>query len=437
MHFLRFLAVVCCCAGLVPVAATAQLTAVADTIVVGINDTVELAVTANDTSAVGEITFVSLDTGLTSGTATTNDSLGTITYVAPQDVEGDDMIGYEITDDSGATSAATVLIRLLPGFSVDHHTIALYKNEDDSTSSFRDVSNNRLHGTAFGTTLEAGPLGAMRCFDGLDDWARMNAVKDAVSGLSSLSIEFVAKAGPDGGYPGLVNHSRSGGWVLIPAKFSTVFSMKLTSTGNTWLGGSWQSAAHEEAADSVWHYVAMTWGNDDALRVYQNGVEIGVRSGGGAVSPQDNSNANLALEEPSSTYLSGCADEIRFSGTRFSAEDIALSWSRIRESLGQPSLVATAHLTDVDRDPEFSLYPNPFREQLTIRGNETSGVHRDARLLVSMFDITGRRVLRVATNSAASEVELPVSTLNRGTYFVQIRAEGDVLPLYRGVVVRQ
>ena len=75
---------------------------------------------------------------------------------------------------------------------------------------------------------------------------------------------------------------------------------------------------------------------------------------------------------------------------------------------------ASLSVNDVS-NTRFSVYPNPVQNTL----NVSAGVTIDA---VSIFDLTGRQVLRAAPNAAA--FNLDVANLNKGLYLVSLKA-GD------------
>ena len=66
-------------------------------------------------------------------------------------------------------------------------------------------------------------------------------------------------------------------------------------------------------------------------------------------------------------------------------------------------------------ESSFSVYPNPVQNTL----NVSAGVSVDQ---ISIFDLTGREVLRAAPN--ASAFSLDVANLNKGLYLVSLKA-GD------------
>ena len=64
-------------------------------------------------------------------------------------------------------------------------------------------------------------------------------------------------------------------------------------------------------------------------------------------------------------------------------------------------------------DTSFSVYPNPVQNTL----NVSAAVAIDA---VSIFDLTGREVLRAKPNATA--FSLDVTDLNKGLYLVTVKA---------------
>ena len=62
---------------------------------------------------------------------------------------------------------------------------------------------------------------------------------------------------------------------------------------------------------------------------------------------------------------------------------------------------------------QLSLYPNPFSEQLTITSeNQLSEV--------TLLDLTGKRIMYI-TQINSNRVELDLTVLNEGNYFVQLK----------------
>ena len=74
---------------------------------------------------------------------------------------------------------------------------------------------------------------------------------------------------------------------------------------------------------------------------------------------------------------------------------------------------ATASVTDIASS--FSIYPNPVQNTLNVSATATVDS-------VSIFDLTGRQVLRATPNAAA--FSLDVANLNKGLYLVSLKA-GD------------
>ncbi|CAI8159659.1 MAG: Uncharacterised protein [Bacteroidota bacterium] len=72
---------------------------------------------------------------------------------------------------------------------------------------------------------------------------------------------------------------------------------------------------------------------------------------------------------------------------------------------------AAASVDDVNST--FSVYPNPVQNTL----NVSAGVSVDQ---VSIFDLTGREVMRATPNATA--FSLDVANLNKGLYLVSLKA---------------
>ena len=72
---------------------------------------------------------------------------------------------------------------------------------------------------------------------------------------------------------------------------------------------------------------------------------------------------------------------------------------------------ATASINDLESN--VNVYPNPVENTL----NVSAGVVVDA---VSIFDLTGREVMRATPNAAA--FSLDVADLNKGMYLVTVKA---------------
>ena len=82
----------------------------------------------------------------------------------------------------------------------------------------------------------------------------------------------------------------------------------------------------------------------------------------------------------------------------------------------------------VRRPLSLTLYPNPVRDVLTV---EVAGVVSVER--VRLLDVAGRVVRVLAQAGASGSVQLDVSGLAAGYYFVEVAAEGGRASL--GVVV--
>lgn len=60
----------------------------------------------------------------------------------------------------------------------------------------------------------------------------------------------------------------------------------------------------------------------------------------------------------------------------------------------------------------FSVYPNPARDKITIGGKLNTGT------AIKLSDITGKEIKRIITNTSSSFIELSLSSLEPGVYFL-------------------
>jgi len=70
------------------------------------------------------------------------------------------------------------------------------------------------------------------------------------------------------------------------------------------------------------------------------------------------------------------------------------------------------------------IYPNPVAEHITLESSVT-----DAAMLVSMFDMNGRLIMRAQGNSAEMNNQLNaiVGNLSNGTYMLQVNSQGALV----------
>jgi hypothetical protein len=87
----------------------------------------------------------------------------------------------------------------------------------------------------------------------------------------------------------------------------------------------------------------------------------------------------------------------------------------------------TAEQPEPSPQPRLTLYPNPAQKTLQIHASESLG-------LVSIFDISGRLVLRQVTENHSIELQLP--DLPNGTYLLEVRSEA-IIRKERFLVLRE
>jgi hypothetical protein len=74
------------------------------------------------------------------------------------------------------------------------------------------------------------------------------------------------------------------------------------------------------------------------------------------------------------------------------------------------------------RNNEFRVFPNPFTEEVTI----DLGDHSTDKIRISIYDLSGRRVMIRTVNKLDHEIELQLSQLNKGVYFLELEFEGFI-----------
>jgi hypothetical protein len=84
------------------------------------------------------------------------------------------------------------------------------------------------------------------------------------------------------------------------------------------------------------------------------------------------------------------------------------------------SVAAVAAANEVN----VRIYPNPVAEHITLESSVS-----DAAMLVSMFDMNGRLVMRAQGNSAEmnNQLNAVVSNLSNGTYMLQVNSQGALV----------
>ncbi len=89
-------------------------------------------------------------------------------------------------------------------------------------------------------------------------------------------------------------------------------------------------------------------------------------------------------------------------------------------SFAVDDIVLTAGLStsiqNVGSENSFSLYPNPFTNELTIKLNEDAGKKE-----IFLFDVTGKEILRQQT--AEAEIKLNTENIGAGLYLLKVGGE--------------
>jgi len=115
---------------------------------------------------------------------------------------------------------------------------------------------------------------------------------------------------------------------------------------------------------------------------------------------------------------------------RFEDEDLSFAADKLKYRLRQMDLDGTSELTDpveieraVERPELRSILPNPARTQVTVR----FAVPERQDVALELYDVLGRQVRTVSDGQVQGRQELQVdlSGLASGTYFLRLRAESE------------
>ena len=81
-------------------------------------------------------------------------------------------------------------------------------------------------------------------------------------------------------------------------------------------------------------------------------------------------------------------------------------------------------------DPRFEVYPNPVRQVLNIRAKNIVA----SAITTHIFDITGRKHFSARSALDGSDIQLDVSTLTAGIYFLELNTENGITHNHKIIV---
>lgn len=70
------------------------------------------------------------------------------------------------------------------------------------------------------------------------------------------------------------------------------------------------------------------------------------------------------------------------------------------------------------KEGEISVYPNPFKEQVTVQ------LPHEMNALISIYDITGRLIQSLQVNKQ-QQISIPTYTLKQGVYFIEVHQDSN------------
>jgi Concanavalin A-like lectin/glucanases superfamily/Secretion system C-terminal sorting domain len=211
----------------------------------------------------------------------------------------------------------------------------------------------------------------------------------------------------------------SSNWQTVISKYETNlfgpywFGVHL-DRANAWIsnGSGTYTFFDSDRAISTNRWIHITWtGQGTVGKVYVNGVLDGTR-----IIPLMTQNNDLVTIGKqvvwagfdSYCWFNGRLDDIRLYSRTFTACEINDLYETERlptTAINEPTL------------QDFSIYPNPTHDKLTINLKNTEG-----SLKATLIDMTGRTIIQQSIN--APQAEIDVKSLVNGLYLIKIEANG-------------
>jgi hypothetical protein len=89
----------------------------------------------------------------------------------------------------------------------------------------------------------------------------------------------------------------------------------------------------------------------------------------------------------------------------------------------------TASVSDISEN-KFTIYPNPTDQHLNITWNSDFKVS-----YIMLTDVLGKKVKEISVNTQLNSIDLDLSTLSKGTYYVNL-INPDFIQVSKAVMVR-
>ncbi len=280
---------------------------------------------------------------------------------------------YVITQATAIPGDATVVVTAADGTTTQTYTVSFIANKLATAPSTPPTRNSwdviSIYGEAYGTAIGVSN----------NTWDDSQFVEESVAGNNVMKIDF-------GNFLGLtlgsevdaseMTHMHMDFWISDDYAVGQVFHSKWSNhEGASETGAFQQDYMVGENDSKTWLSIDVAL--DDLVNA----------TGGSGTGPEARANLKQFLITVSNTIDLAYVDNLYL------------------------YRAATASINDLESN--VNVYPNPVENTL----NVSAGVVVDA---VSIFDLTGREVMRATPNAAA--FSLDVADLNKGMYLVTVKA---------------
>lgn len=162
----------------------------------------------------------------------------------------------------------------------------------------------------------------------------------------------------------------------------------------------------------------------------ESGMELWKADGAGAVQVAD-LRSGLGSSNPSNFAKAGSSFFFTANDGTTGYELFKLANAGLAEDGGENRSEAVSDETGAQRETtalEFSVFPNPASDQLTIAFQEPKPVS------VALMDVSGKSLLTRSFDGSGSSTTFDVGHLQTGVYFMQVITTAKALPLQRVII---
>jgi hypothetical protein len=295
----------------------------------------------------------------------------------------------------------------------------------DFTGNANDVSGNGNNGTVNGATLVADRFGnanSAYLFDGSSNY--INIVNNSALNFSntvSFSISsWIKLSGSNANYSGIVTKmDGSGNGFQFVIGDNLTLNKLATEFGQGVVGVGF--SGNQNLNDGLWHqvmYIVDRLNNKVSFYV-DNNLDAQVTSTNvSAANINNTSDLKIGVDRTMTDYFNGIMDDIRIYNKALSACDI--------DSLFNiPNSIPTGISNNKTLTKGYRVYPNPASNLVVV---ETNNLTEELNEII-IFNVLGNIVEKFSNINNNSKIELDLTNLNSGLYFVQIGSQISKLQL--------